>query len=54
MTDEKKRTFAKLFQGYFGRKPDQTLIEFGAEINELSDEEKNQLADGIEDSSFNY
>lgn len=53
MTDE-KRTFAKLFQIYFGRKPGQTLGEFGAEINELSMEEKVQIADGIEDGTLNY
>lgn len=54
MTTEKKRTFAKTFQDYFGKKPGQDLMAFAAEINELSDEEKNQLADGIENGSFDY
>lgn len=54
MTDEKKRTFAKTFQAYFGRKDGQSLTDFGQEINELSEEEKIQIADGIEDGSFNY
>jgi hypothetical protein len=53
MTDE-KRTFAKLFQGFFGRKPGQTLMEFGAEINELTEDDKVQLADGIENGTLNY
>lgn len=51
---EDKRTFAKLFQGYFGRKPGQNLMEFGQEINELSEKEKIQIADGIEDGTLTY
>ncbi len=54
MTDEKKRTFAKTFQGYFGRKDGQSLSEFGQEINELDELEKIAIADGIENGSFDY
>lgn len=54
MTDETKRTFTKTLLDYFGKKPGQTIGDFGQELKELSDEEKTQLCDGIEDGSFDY
>lgn len=39
---------------YFGRKPGQTLKDWGEEWKQLSDEEKTQLREGIGDGSLTY
>lgn len=39
---------------YFGRKPGQSLTDFGAELKELTLNDKVQLVGGIVDGTFNY
>jgi len=53
MTEE-KRTFTKTLKDYFGIKEGDKLADFAKEIQALSDEEKAQLADGIENGSLTY
>lgn len=47
-------TNVKALRSYFGQKEGQTLTQFAAELKELSDTEKQQLADGIRDESLTY
>lgn len=44
----------KELQGFFGRRSDQSLSDFAAEIKPLSFEDKLQLVQGIRDGSLNY
>jgi hypothetical protein len=53
MTTESKPS-AVVLKTYFGLKEDQTLTQFVAELKQLSDEEKQQLADGITDGTLTY
>lgn len=39
---------------YFGRKPGQSLTDFGAELKDLTLNDKVQLVGGIVDGTFNY
>ena len=39
---------------YFGKKPGQTLAEVAAEIRELTDKDKEQLIDGIQNGTLTY
>jgi hypothetical protein len=51
---ETKRTFTKTLKNYFGMREGDALADFAKEIQALSDEDKVQLADGIEDGTLNY
>jgi hypothetical protein len=51
---EQKRTFTKTLKDYFGIRPGDALADFAKEIQALSDEDKVQLADGIEDGTLTY
>ncbi len=53
MTEE-KRTFTKTLKEYFSMKDGQKLADFAKEIQALTDEDKVQLADGIEDGTLTY
>jgi len=56
MTEEapKKPGTTKILKEYFGMRPGTKLADFAAELKELSDEEKEQLAEGISNGSLNY
>lgn len=51
---ESKRTFTKTLKEYFGMKPGQQLSDFAVELRDLSEEDKIQLADGIENGTLDY
>lgn len=51
---EQKRTFTKTLKEYFGVKEGERLADFAKEIQALSEEDKIQLADGIENGTMNY
>lgn len=53
MTDEKKFS-VKVLKEYFGLRDGDKLADFAKELKDLSEEEKIQLHDGIEDGSMNY
>lgn len=53
MTEE-KRTFTKTLKEYFGLKEGDRLADFAKEIQALSEEDKVQLADGIENGTLDY
>lgn len=57
MPDEKNEQKPKtvvILKNFFGVKEGQKLTDFANEIKELTDEDKLQLATGIEDGSLNY
>lgn len=54
MTDEKKVSTLKPIKNFFGFKDGQTMTQFGTEFKALTDEDKKQLADGIENGSLTY
>lgn len=47
-------TNVKVLRDYFGKKEGGTLAGFAAELKELTDQEKQQLADGIRNESLTY
>lgn len=51
MTEQKPVTVLNKF---FGRKPGQSLQEFGQEIKTLTDEDKAQLVEGITNGTLTY
>ncbi|MBP8211440.1 MAG: hypothetical protein KAY11_17875 [Ilumatobacteraceae bacterium] len=53
MTEKPKSGVAAAVK-FFGKLPGQSLAEFAKEWNELSDESKTQLANGINDGSLTY
>jgi hypothetical protein len=53
MTDEKKFS-VKVLKEFFGLREGDKLADFAQELKALSDEEKQQLHDGIEDGSLTY
>lgn len=53
MTDE-KRKYAAVLSKFFGKKPGQTLMEFASEVNALTQKDKDDLYDGIENGSLTY
>lgn len=55
MADEQKKSSTlKPIKEYFGLKEGQKMTEFGAEWKALTEEDKMQLATGIEDGSLTY
>jgi len=56
MTEEapKKPGTTKVLKEFFGMRPGTKLADFAAELKELSDVEKEQLAEGISNGSLNY
>lgn len=52
--DTPKKGKVKVLKEYFGLKEGQKLTDFAAELKELTDEEKVQLTEGIEDGSLTY
>ncbi len=56
MATEKKKGPAtvKVLKDYFGLKPGQGLKGFAEELRELTPEDRQQLANGIQDESYNY
>jgi hypothetical protein len=44
----------KALRNFFGQKEGQKLAEFADELKALSDDEKQQLADGIRNESLTY
>lgn len=53
MTDEKPFS-VKTLKEFFGFREGTKLADFGAELKALSDEEKTQLCNGIEDGTLDY
>lgn len=51
---EDKGFSVKTLMKFFGKKEGQDLASFGQELKELSDAEKIQLCNGIEDGTLNY
>lgn len=47
-------TNATVIAKFFGKLPGQNLADVMAEMRELTDEDKAQLAGGIKDESLNY
>lgn len=54
MAEDKKPSNLKIIKEFFGFKEGQTMTQFGNEYKELSDEDKEQLARGIEDETLDY
>lgn len=54
MTTDKDRSPLKLIKEFFGLKDGQKMTEFANEYKTLTDEDKEQLADGIEDGTLSY
>lgn len=54
MTDQKKPGNAAVIKKFFGTKQGQTMTGFMEELRELTPEDKEQLANGINDGSLNY
>jgi len=52
--DAKGPSTIKTLRDFFGKKEGQTLSDMANEFKELSTEEKQQLADGINNGSLNY
>ena len=49
-----EQTNIKVLRDFFGKKEGGTLAGFAAELKELTDQEKQQLADGIRNESLTY
>ena len=47
-------TYAKTLKDFFGVKKGETLRDFALELKNLTVEDKEQLAAGIEDETFDY
>ena len=45
---------ASVLKKFFGLKDGQTLSDFAGELKQLTDEDKEQLVQGITDESFSY
>ncbi len=55
MTDDaKKPSLLKPIKEFFGLKDGQRMTEFANEYRELTDGDKTQLAEGIENSTLDY
>ncbi len=55
MPEETRKASVKAIKEFFGYRPGkETLSDFAQELKELSDEEKLQLSDGIENGSLTY
>lgn len=54
MADEKPMTNAKAINGFFGKRPGETLAEFMDEMKALTPADKDQLGDGIRNGSLTY
>lgn len=54
MVDGEKKGVATTIKKYFDLKPDQKMQDFLAEYKELTDEDKRQLVDGIENGALTY
>ena len=53
MADEKLFS-VKVLKDFFGLRDGDKLADFAKELKELSDEEKIQLSNGIEDGTLDY
>lgn len=51
---DKPKTYIKTLKEFFGFREGQDLAGFGKELKDLSDEEKAQLGEGIENGSLDY
>lgn len=54
MTDDPRKGFPTVAMRYFGRKPQQSIGEFGAELKALTDDDIAQLRTGIENGTETY
>lgn len=54
MTTNEKNFSVKTLKDYFGLRDGDKLADFANELKELSDEEKQQLSEGIESGSLTY
>ncbi len=45
MADEKPMSFVQRCKAFFGKKPDQTLTEFAAELRTLTDADKAEMVE---------
>lgn len=48
----KKMTFMQACADYFGKKPQQTLMEFRKELNALSDKDRDEIKAGLEQNGY--
>lgn len=51
---ETDKSDAVVLKEFFGKREGQTLTEFVVEMRQLTDEDKQQLADGIRNGSLTY
>jgi hypothetical protein len=54
MEEQKSMGNAKLFKAFFGYRDGDRLQDFAQELKQLTDEEKAQIVQGIEDRSMTY
>jgi hypothetical protein len=54
MAEEKKTTSIKTIKDYFGFREGDSMKDFAAEMKGLSQEDKEQLCEGIENGSLTY
>lgn len=52
--EEKKKGTASVLKAYFGYSEGQDLAAFAVEMKALTDEDKAQLVEGIENGTFTY
>lgn len=53
-TDPPKQTNAKDIKQFFGFKENQTMTQFLQEFKQLTDDDKNQLGNGIRNGTLTY
>ncbi len=51
---QKKLSTAMIFKTFFGVKKGQTLQEFAKELKALTDQDRQEMAQGIEDGTLTY
>lgn len=54
MTDEKKPGAAVVLKKYFEVRPGEKMVDFMEELKQLTPEDKEQLAEGINNGTLTY